>query len=196
MLGALLVVLCLGQGSGSALARTVQPASAKLSQRAQSVVLPNTTYMSCTIQTPRGYYLTAVDGGGRTTNVIHTDATRASTWERFNLYYQGYANAYAFQTSVTLTYLSAMGGGGHTTDVIHSNVSVVQSWERFNLVLLGVRNDGVGLFAIQTINGNYLTALNEGGHQDNSIHSDATSIGAWEEFYIGCNNNTTSPFGN
>jgi hypothetical protein len=196
MLVALLSVLCLGLGSGVASASTLQLASVnlpKLPHNARSAALPNTSYTSCTFQTPLGYYLTAVGGGGRTTDVIHTDARRVGSWERLNLYYQGYSNVYAIQTSVTFNYLTAVGGGGRTTDVIHSDAIRPQSWERFNLVLLGVRNDGVGLFALQTVDGHYLTAVGEGGRQTDTIHSDATRIQAWEEFYVSCN--PSSPFG-
>jgi hypothetical protein len=182
---ALLAILCLSLGNSVASASPLRTASANL---------PHTTaYTSCTFQTLRGYYLTAVGGGGRTTDVIRTDETRVSSLEQFNLYYQGYSNVYAIQTSVTLNYLTAMGGGGRTTDVIHSDAIRPQSWERFNLVLLGVRNDGVGLFALQTVDGHYLTAVGEGGRQTDTIHSDATRIQAWEEFYVSCN--PSSPFG-
>ena len=135
-----------------------------------------------------------VGGGGRTTDVIHTDARVASTWEKFNLYYQGYSNVYAIQTSVTFNYITAVDGGGHLGDVIHSVATVPQSYERFNLVPLGVRNDGVGLFAIQTVKGYYLSAVDQGNHVYNAIYSYVTRIGSWEEFYIGCNNDM-SPFG-
>src|ERR1700730_4404134 len=37
----------------------------------------------CSFQTFNGHYLTAVGGGGRTTDVIHTDAVRVGSWERF-----------------------------------------------------------------------------------------------------------------
>jgi hypothetical protein len=32
-----------------------------------------------------GHYLTAVGGGGRTTDVIHTGATRIGSWEKFTV---------------------------------------------------------------------------------------------------------------
>jgi hypothetical protein len=190
---ALLALLCLSLGSGVASASTLQSASAKLPYNSQLAAFPLTTYTGCTFQTLRGYYLTAVGGGGRTTDVIHTDATRVGSWEKFNLYYQGYSNVFAIQTSVTFNYLTAVDGGGRVSDVIHSDAIRPQSWERFNLVNLGVRNDGVGLFAVQTVNGHYLTAVGLGGRETDTIHSDATHIGTWEEFYIGCNN-SMSPF--
>jgi hypothetical protein len=40
---------------------------------------------TCSIQTSNGHYLTAVGGGGRTTDTIHTDATRVGTWEEFHV---------------------------------------------------------------------------------------------------------------
>ena len=35
------------------------------------------------LQTANGHYLTAVDGGGRTTDAIHSDATQVRAWEMF-----------------------------------------------------------------------------------------------------------------
>ena len=42
--------------------------------------------------------------------------------------------------------------------------------------------------AIQTIDGHYLTAVNSGGIGSafEAIHSNATQIQAWEEFYFSC----------
>ena len=37
------------------------------------------------IQTVNGHYLTAVGGGGRTTDTIHSDATRVGSWEKFTV---------------------------------------------------------------------------------------------------------------
>ena len=52
-----------------------QPASATLP-------LPLPTPSTCLIQTfNTGNFLTAVGGGGRTTDVIHTNATSPSAWE-------------------------------------------------------------------------------------------------------------------
>jgi hypothetical protein len=39
----------------------------------------------CVFQTVNGHYLTAVGAGGRNTDVIHTDATRIGSWEKFTL---------------------------------------------------------------------------------------------------------------
>ena len=37
------------------------------------------------LKTVSGNYITAVGGGGRTTDVLHTDATRIGAWEKFRL---------------------------------------------------------------------------------------------------------------
>ena len=39
-------------------------------------------------------------------------------------------------------------------------------------------------YALQTINGNYLTVVNGGGKLTDVIHSDATAIGPWEKFKL------------
>lgn len=39
--------------------------------------------ITCSIQTVNGNYLTAVGGGGRTADTIHSDATRVQAWEKF-----------------------------------------------------------------------------------------------------------------
>ena len=83
-------------------------------------------------------------------------------------------------------YLSAIGGGGRTTDVIETNRTAISTWETFQLVpLSGV---GPGFYAIRTLTGNYLTAVNSGGIGSafEAIHSNATQIQAWEEFYFSC----------
>ncbi len=41
--------------------------------------------VTCAIKTYNGHYLTAVGGGGRTTDVIHSDTTRIGAWEKFTL---------------------------------------------------------------------------------------------------------------
>ena len=39
----------------------------------------------CVFQTVNGHYLTAVGGGGRTTDTIHSDATQVGSWEKFTV---------------------------------------------------------------------------------------------------------------
>lgn len=139
--------------------------------------------LRCTIRTYTGNYVTAVGGGGRTTDVIHTDATQARAWETFKLIdsCSGDSNIdYGFQTSKGY-YLTAVGGGGRSTDAIHSDATQLQAWEKFKLISLGG-----GIFAIQTVNGHYWTAVGGGRRITDVIHTDATRIGNWEKFRFNC----------
>jgi hypothetical protein len=139
--------------------------------------------VSCFIQTHDGHYLTAVGGGGRTTDVLHTDATKPRSWERFTLVDSddGASNIhYGFRT-YNGHYLTAVGGGGRTTDVMHSDAPWLRSWEK-----LSVDSFGHDVYAIETINGHYLTAVGGGGRTTDTIHSDAVRIGAWEKFRFTC----------
>jgi len=143
-----------------------------------------TTVQICTIQSFDGHYLSAIGGGGRTTDVIETNRTVPSTWETFTLV--STFGGYGIKTS-NGNLLTAVGGGGRTTDVIETNRTVLQGWEKFNLVPLAT--DGrTGWYAIQTFDGHYLTAVNSGGIGSafDALHSNATQIQAWEEFYFNC----------
>lgn len=153
-------------------------ASASVTPRA-----PTVGPITCAIQTVDGHYLTAVGGGGRTTDVIHTDATRIGSWEKFTLIDSGDGSPnihYGLRTTYGY-YLTAVGGGGRTTDVIHSDAPWLRDWEKFSFVSLGY-----GWYAIQTIDGHYLTAVGGGGRTTDTIHSDAPWIQAWEEFRVTC----------
>src|SRR6476646_8981174 len=73
------IAVAMGEGSvglaGAASAAPVAPAGTPT----------NGPVYCCVFQTVNGHYLTAVGGGGRTTDVIHTDATRIGSWEKFVL---------------------------------------------------------------------------------------------------------------
>jgi hypothetical protein len=144
---------------------------------AQAIEAPQT----CTIMTSNGHYLTAVGGGGRTTNVLHTDATRVGSWENFVMVDTGEGSAlYGFKTA-NGHYLTAVGGGGRTTDVFHSDATKLQAWEKIMVQALGG-----GSYALKTINGHYVTATGGGGHTSDAVHTDATRVGSWEKFYLRC----------
>src|SRR5207237_365066 len=68
-------------------------------------------------------YLTAVGGGGRTTDVVHTDATQVRDWEKWRLVKAGdLGSGYCYGIQAfTGFFLSAPGGGGRTTDAILAN---------------------------------------------------------------------------
>jgi hypothetical protein len=142
---------------------------------------PASAASTCSIQTVNTRnFLTAVGGGGRTTDVIHTNATVARSWEQFTLVPVGDGVHYGLRT-LTGNYLTAVGGGGRTTDTIHSDATRLQAWEEFSIIRWG--GDG---FAIQTIDGHYVTAVGGGGRTTDVIHTNATVVQSWELFFFNC----------
>src|SRR5690348_2193368 len=109
----------------------------------------------CFIHTSTGNYVTAVDGGGRTSDVIHTDAVEPRLPESFKVVDAGSGHV-GIQT-MTGSYVTAVGGGGRTTDVIHTDAHALQDWEKFTLV--PVAGQPPDVFAIRTFDGHYLTAV-------------------------------------
>ncbi|HTJ32561.1 MAG TPA: hypothetical protein VL738_04975 [Dactylosporangium sp.] len=139
------------------------------------------TPATCSIQTVNTRnFLTAVGGGGRTSDVIHSDATVARSWETFTLVDAGDGVHVGIRT-LTGNFLTAVGGGGRTTDTIHSDATRLQAWEKFNVVRFG--GDG---FGIQTIDGHWVTAVGGGGRTSDVIHTDATVVRSWELFFFNC----------
>ncbi|MFZ0317741.1 MAG: hypothetical protein WAL56_01340 [Candidatus Sulfotelmatobacter sp.] len=149
-------------------------------------------------------FLTAVAGGGRIADAIHTDATQVGAWEKFNLWaYSGRDTTpenpegftqYAVQTQ-SGNYITAMEGGGRTDDVLHTDATQALAWEKFGLIPQSpsfslyppnyqLTHDSPWYYAIPTKTGNYLTALGGGGDTDPSVHSDATKIASWELFRL------------
>ena len=132
----------------------------------------------------RDYYLTAFNGGGRTTNSIHTDrkvTDGISSWEKFNIDQVAPGN-FSFQTSDGTHYVSAVNGGGvANAEAIHTDATSVGPWETFNLVF----QPADGTYAIQTPDGvHYVTAVHGGGRSAEAIHTDKTSVGPWEKFWL------------
>ncbi|MEV0383195.1 hypothetical protein [Nonomuraea sp. NPDC050643] len=140
--------------------------------------------VTCTLQTfNTGNFVTAVGGGGRTTDVVHTDATQALAWERFTLVDSGDGSSpirYGIKT-VNGRYLTAVGGGNRVTDVIHSDATQLLAWEKFQFV-----SQGNGVYAIRTIDGHFLTAVGGGGRVTDVVHSNATVARSWEWFRVFC----------
>jgi hypothetical protein len=144
------------------------------------------------IQTPdRQHYVTAVGGGGiQGPNSLRTDATAVGNWETFTLVNLG-GGQYAIQT-FNGNYLTAVFGGGvgnsvagqfpafGKPDAIHTDARRPSGWERFALI-----DAGGGRYAIRTMNGHYLTALNGGGiGGPGAFESDANQIGELQQFTI------------
>jgi len=134
------------------------------------------------IQTFGMKYLTAVGGGGRVTDVFHTDTTAIGPSERYRLFLVlggGAPPKFAIQTA-SFNFITAVGGGGRSSDALHTDAKQVQAWETFSFGLdqYGWRQ------TIQTVKGNYLTAVGAGGKTTDAIHSDAVKADNWEYFYI------------
>jgi hypothetical protein len=155
-----------------------------------ATVQPNAVSNACSIQTARGFYVTAVSGGGRTTDVIHTDATRVQSWEKFTLVYTGDGSHYGIRT-VNGYYLTAVNSGGLTTavtpDVLHTDATNLLNWEKFTLVYQG---DGgptqPSSYGIRAFDGHYLTARDGGGRTTATFNSNASTVNSWEKFRINC----------
>jgi hypothetical protein len=177
--GAVAVLAIMGVGLPGA-AATSRDYAAKAPSIAPAL-LPIGTPATCAFQTNNtGKYVTAVGGGGRTTDVIRTDATTVQGKELFTLVDAGDGTHYGIKT-LTGNYLTAVDGGGRSTDTIHSDATILLGWEKFALI-----PQGGSLYAIQTINGHYLTAVGGGGRTTDVIHTDAAVVLGWELFLVRC----------
>lgn len=139
------------------------------------------------IRTQKGYYLTAINGGGRPSDpTVITSAPSAGPWEKFKLAIATPPSPHdkTFQTA-NGNYVTAVGGGGRTSDVLHTDATQAKDWERFRLIDLGVGTPAAPTYyGLQTIKGNYLTAMGGGGKYQDALHTDAKEIKGWEQFRI------------
>jgi hypothetical protein len=88
------------------------------------------------LRTSNGHsYVTAENSGGLTgaitPDVLHTNATVPSSWERFTLVPQG--NGVYGIKAFDGHYLTAIDGGGHSSYAFNSNATTVRAWEQFRL---------------------------------------------------------------
>jgi hypothetical protein len=142
------------------------------------------------IQTLRGFFLTAVGGGGHDSgDTIHTDAVNADTWERFYFFRRsdfGTGSTYGIMDSgagnvVGLgPWLAAVNGGGQSAGGALSVNSSVPYWISWTLL-----NQYDGTYALETASGNVLTA-NGGGIPGAGWRTDKWpyQIGNWEKFTL------------
>jgi len=92
-------------------------------------------------------------------------------------------------------YVSDVGGGGHEGQpdcgfravALHDNASEIGPAERFRVT----RVPGTNRFALQTADGEFLTAVNGGGiggppdaRGFSQLHTNAENIGPWERFHL------------
>jgi hypothetical protein len=133
-------------------------------------------FLQYAIQAKNGTYITAVSGGGRSSDVLHTDAAQPSTWEQFglipqvpslSLYQTGYNMIHASPWYYAIAayagnYLTALGGGGHTDPSMHSDATKIGAWELFRLIKCGELMSGYQ-YAIRPVEGFTLFAWDGGG---------------------------------
>jgi hypothetical protein len=138
------------------------------------------------IRTPSGNYATALGGGGLASEPsVASAATYAKPWEKFRIAVANPAPPHdkAFQTSGG-NYITAVGGGGRISDVLHTDATQIRDWERFRIYDLSGGGVAPTWFAIQTIRGNYLTAVGQGGKYEDAFHTDASVIASWEHLRL------------
>ena len=86
-------------------------------------------------------------------------------------------------------YLTAMSGGGWNDNAInnpafHTDATKIQAWEEFTLVPL---NNGKSFaYAIRTVRGYYLTAVDGGGRNTVVMDDLIDRVQNWEQFQIIC----------
>ena len=135
-------------------------------------------------RTKKGYYLTAVGGGGRfAAPTIITASTVAGPWEKFRIVVGNPAPLYdkSFQTA-TGNYVTAVNGGGMTSDALHTDATQILGWEQFRMNDLSSGNFAPTWYSLNTIGGRSVTAVGAGGHYEDAIHTDGVNVDTWEEF--------------
>ncbi len=152
--------------------------------------------MAGALRTQNGHFLTAVNGGGiggpdsgPGQTALHTDATKIGAWEEFTLVWVNRNQCkFALNTSNN-NFVTAINGGGiggpnDRRSPVHSDATAIGEWEHFTIF----RKTSNFRVTVRTSDGrHFLTAVNGGGlggPNDVPIHTDATSIGPWEEFTL------------
>lgn len=147
-----------------------------------------------TISTRRNY-VTALGGGGKSTDAFHTDAAQTDTWEYFYILKSGdLGDGYQYAIRPAGTgyvpgqgdnprFISATDGGGRIINAMTSSTSV------WNNEIFTVLKQPDGTYALRTRTGNFVTAVGDGGlahptSTSDTLHTDATQIQAWERFNI------------
>ena len=130
----------------------------------------------------KGRYVTAVGGGGRTDDVIHTNVggpPRAE--ESFTLWVDSATRQYYALQTVNDYFITAYNAGGLATNAIDSTATSINSWAMFKLL----PQSPFPAYAIQTLRGFFLTAVGGGGHDSgDTIHTDGVVAAEWERFNI------------
>jgi hypothetical protein len=120
------------------------------------------------------YFVTAVGGGGKTTDVLHTDAVKPSAWEKFTLWFVPSTGEYGIQTLNGEFLFATNGGdlaslfpfGNQEVDTIQSTAEYIIDYERFKISPYLSQGFPAGSFTIQTVRGFYLIAVGDGRQTD------------------------------
>jgi hypothetical protein len=136
------------------------------------------------IQTASRNCVTAVDGGGRTGNVRHTDATLAQSWKFFRFYFDPGSGYHAIQT-VSTKYLTALGGGGHADPpTVHTDATMVANWKRFHVWKCGDIGSNLHYSIWVPYNGTLLQAVQGGGRISDALHAFESPTTNWGLFTL------------
>jgi hypothetical protein len=145
------------------------------------------------ILTRNGPFLSAVDGGGQTSNAFLTDVTVAQDWEAFWVVKSGDLGSgyrYIIRPKVDvlspINFLTAPGGGGRVGAGALTARGQILTTDGIFTVIQAVDGPFFGGYALQTANGfNYVTAVDGGGlASGDNLHTDATRVRDWEIFRI------------
>ena len=169
-----------------------------------SIIVVNIIQAQLAIKTSDGrHYLTAVNGGGLgepSGIALNTNAQTAGAWETFKIvvlsggpYFGSPNTTFAIQTSGG-NYVTAVNGGGiggpnDASSPIHADATTIGPWEKFTFNVTNPTAPGQyePIVNIQTLSGDYLTAVNGGGIgglNNIPIHTDAKTAGQWETFSV------------
>ncbi len=105
-------------------------------------------------QTATGNYLTAVNGGGMTSDALHTDATQIRAWEQFrmnDLSIGDFAATWYGLNTIGGRNVTAVGAGGHYENAIHTDGFRVGTWEEFRPVKCGGLGSGFAYSIIPNV---------------------------------------------
>lgn len=136
-------------------------------------------------QTVNGNFITAVSGGGRITDVLHTDAVNVAAWEEFRIVTTGSSGAFSLSIQTNSNnFLTAVGLGGQTANAIHSNATTIGTWETFFIRKFGDLRIGDSQYFIVDTNKNQAIAARGGGGQTQNTIQYFGTESAWARFTL------------
>jgi hypothetical protein len=129
-----------------------------------------------------GNFVTARDSGHHSIDALISSATVPGPNEVFNC--QAGDNFQNFMFTAGNFIVSARNGGGigasDDTETFQTEARDFRDDEKF--IFNGPEQDGT--FSVQTLTGNFVTAVGGGGHSSRAFHTDATQALAWEKFFL------------